>query len=103
VALLSIIIIFMYAYIRVRPLMGVGPSVSEFLEPYINAIIQLGVVGLIGLLLTNAYWRLTVLRGKLDHNRFPVRPRTILISLILVPLWLMAVYYVSKVYIAQWL
>jgi uncharacterized membrane protein YidH (DUF202 family) len=83
--------------------MGAGPSVSEFLDPYVNAIFQLTLVGVAGLLLTHAYWRFTVLAKRVDHEGWRPNSRLIIISLALVPIWLMFVYYIGKVYIPQWL
>ncbi|MGB9752788.1 MAG: hypothetical protein C0183_07370 [Roseiflexus castenholzii] len=81
--------------------MGAGPSVSEFLEPFIDAIFQLTAVGLAGLLITYGYWRFTLSRNNVEDDRLQIR--MIRISLVLVPLWLMLVYYVSKVYAPEWL
>lgn len=100
-AFLTFIAVFIYAQVKIRPLMGAGPSVSEFLEPFINAIFQLTAVGLAGLLITYGYWRFALSRSNVDDDQRQMR--MIGISLILVPLWLMLVYYVSKVYAPEWL
>jgi len=102
-ALLAFIAVFIYAQIKIRPLMGAGPSVSEFLDPYVNAIFQLTLVGVAGLLLTHAYWRFTVLAKRVDHEGWRPSSGFIIISLVLVPIWLMFIYYIGKVYIPQWL
>lgn len=100
-AFLTFIAVFIYAQVKIRPLMGAGPSVSEFLEPFINAIFQLTAVGLAGLLITYGYWRFALSRSNVEDDQRQMR--MIRISLILVPLWLMFVYYVSKVYAPDWL
>lgn len=100
-AFLTFIAVFIYAQVKIRPLMGAGPSVSEFLEPFINAIFQLTTVGIAGLLITCVYWRFTLSRRKGEDDQRQMR--MIKISLILVPLWLMLVYYVGKVYVPGWL
>lgn len=42
VAVLRVFTVYTYAHIKVRPLMGRGPSIHKFLEPYMSAIFQLG-------------------------------------------------------------
>ncbi len=96
IAVLSILAVYVYAQIKVAPLMGRGPSIGEFLQPYVNAIFQIGIVGIVGLLLTAMYWWWVESGKKPDHSDTD-RRRVVQISLMLVPSWLMIIYFVAKV------
>jgi len=76
--------------------MGRGPSISEFLEPYMSAIFQLGMVGMIGLLLTAMYWW-RVESGKKPDRRGMIRSKLVQLSFVLVPSLSMLMYFIAKV------
>ncbi|NOK58549.1 MAG: hypothetical protein GFH27_549279n355 [Chloroflexi bacterium AL-W] len=100
VAFFSILAVEIYAQINIRPLMGRGPSVSEFVQPYLYAITQLGILGLLGLLLTSTYWKWAISRAESDNEPSTTRKRRLIqASFVLIPIWLMLVYFVGVVFI----
>jgi len=53
---LAILVVVIYARISVGAMMGRGPSVSEFAEPYIWLIVNSSLVGWLALAATSLYW-----------------------------------------------
>lgn len=103
IAVISMVIVEIYAQINIKPLMGKGPSIGEFTQPYVNAITQLGLVGIIGLLLTSTYWNRVVSAQQSDEHEIDSRWGLILTSFVLIPTYLIVTYFVSVVSITRWL